>query len=230
MCKEDLMSLSPTAPRTFTPAELLRRARLGDRAALGALLTIHRARMRQLALRICRSPADADDAVQEASILVLHKLGQHREDSSFSSWLHRVTQNAALLVLRQRRRQVASSLSDVTGKLMPVDPAVLPDEHCAQRRQLGVVLAAAARLSPVLLKTLELRELNGMDGAEVAAHLGVSLEVVKTRVHRARAALAALSAPPAHPSEKRVTRKSPGPLRRSYALTEQTPIADDMVS
>lgn len=183
------MPLSLSATRTFTPAELLRRARQGDQAALGALLSFHRSRMRQLALRICRSPADADDAVQEASISVLHKLGQHREDSSFSAWLHRVTQNAALLVLRQRRRQVASSLSDVTGKLTPVDPAVPPDEQCEQKRQLGTVLAAARRLSPVLLKTLELRELNGMDGAQVAEHQGVSLEVVKTRVHRARAAL-----------------------------------------
>ena len=189
------MSLSPTASRTFTPAELLRRARQGDRAALGALLAFHRARMQKLALRICRSPADADDAVQEASISVLHKLGQHREDSSFSSWLHRVTQNAALLVLRQRRRQVASSLSDVTGKLTPVDPATPLDEHYDYRRQLRSVLTAAERLSPVLLKTLELRELNGMDGAQVAEHLGVSLEVVKTRVHRARAALKESLAP-----------------------------------
>jgi len=175
--------------RACAPAELLQKARQGNRAALGALLFHHRSRMRSLALRICRSPADAEDAVQEASIAVLHKLGQHREDASFSSWLHRVTLNAALLILRQRRRQAVTSLTDITDQQAPVDPAVLPDELCEQRRQLRTVHAAAKRLSPVLLKTLELRELNGMDGAQVAAHLGVSLEVVKTRVHRARAAL-----------------------------------------
>lgn len=183
------MSLSPSkvvAP-AVAPAELLCQARQGDKAALGALLSFHRSRMRQLALRICRSPADADDAVQEASILVLHKLGQHRPDASFSSWIHRVTINSALLILRQRRRQATSSLTDI--------PAVPPDELCDQRRQLRAVLAGAAKLSPVLLKTLELRELNGMDGAQVARHLGVSLEVVKTRVHRARAALKASLAP-----------------------------------
>ena len=184
------MSVSPIkVTRAASPAELLRRARLGDQVALGALLAHHRARMRSLALRICRSPADAEDAVQEASIAVLHKLGQHREDASFSSWVHRVTLNAALLVLRQRRRHAVRSLTDLTDQLTPVDPAVLPDELCEQRRQLRSVRAAAQKLSPVLLQTLELRELNGMDGAQVAKHLGVSLEVVKTRVHRARAAL-----------------------------------------
>ncbi len=182
------MSVSPTT-RAATPTELLRRARQGDNGALGALLSQHRSRMHSLALRICRSAADAEDAVQEASIAVLHKLSQHREDASFASWVHRVTLNAALLVLRQRRRQAARSLTDTSDPQTPVDPAALPDELCEQRRQLRSLHRAAQELSPTLLLTLELRELNGMDGAQVAKHLGVSLEVVKTRVHRARAAL-----------------------------------------
>lgn len=191
------MSVSPSleTPRRCGPAELLRRARQGDQAALGALLTHHRARMRAVALRICKSSADAEDAVQEASILVLQKLGQQRADTSFSAWLHRVTLNAALLILRQRRQQELGLDSDSAspggpGRTAdPADPAVLPDELCEQRRQLRAVAAAAEQISPIMMKTLELRELNGMDGAEVAKHLGVSIEVVKTRVHRARAAL-----------------------------------------
>lgn len=188
-------SEAPEAPRSRGPAELLRRARQGDQAALGALLAHHRARMRAVALRICKSPADAEDAVQEASISVLQKLGQQRADTSFSAWLHRVTLNAALLVLRQRRQQELGLGSDPDGRCGlagtpdPADPAVLPDELCEQRRQLRAVAAAAERINPIMIKTLELRELNGMDGAEVAKHLGVSIEVVKTRVHRARAAL-----------------------------------------
>jgi RNA polymerase sigma-70 factor (ECF subfamily) len=144
--------------------------------------------MRAVALRICKSPADAEDAVQEASISVLQKLGQQRADTSFSAWLHRVTLNAALLVLRQRQKQELGG-SGTDSAAEPADPAVLPDELCEQRRQLRAVAAAAEQISPVMMKTLELRELNGMDGAEVARHLGVSIEVVKTRVHRARAAL-----------------------------------------
>ena len=184
------MSVSPSSDsrRCCAPAELLRSARQGDQAALGALLSHHRSRMRAVALRICKSPADAEDAVQEASISVLQKLGQQRADTSFSAWLHRVTLNAALLVLRQRQKQELGG-SGTDSAAEPADPAVLPDELCEQRRQLRAVAAAAEQISPVMMKTLELRELNGMDGAEVARHLGVSIEVVKTRVHRARAAL-----------------------------------------
>lgn len=183
------------APPGCRPEELLRRARQGDRVALGGLLEHHRSRMRAVALRICRSSADAEDAVQEASILVLQKLGQQREDTAFSAWLHRVTLNAALVVLRQRRQEEAGALAEcprtfgTPGAADPADPAVLPDELCEQRRRLRAVAAAAQRVNPIMMKTLELRELNGMDGAQVARHLGVSIEVVKTRVHRARAAL-----------------------------------------
>lgn len=182
------MSVSPAAG-SCGPAELLRRARQGDQVALGALLAHHRSRMHALALRVCRSAADAEDAVQEASLTVLHKLGQHREDAAFASWVHRVTFNAALLVLRQRRRQATSSLTEVENRQTPIDPTALPDELCELRQKLSTVRAAARQLSPTLLQTLELRELNGMDGAAVARQLGVSLEVVKTRVHRARAVL-----------------------------------------
>lgn len=186
------------APSGCRPEELLRRARQGDQGALGALLGHHRPRMRAVALRICRSPADADDAVQEASILVLQKLAQQREDTAFSAWLHRVTLNAALVVLRQRRQAEAGAIAEgprsfgCPGAADPADPAVLPDELCEQRRRLRAVADAAQRINPIMMKTLELRELNGMDGAQVAKHLGVSIEVVKTRVHRARAALSDL--------------------------------------
>ena len=186
---------SKAAPPSCISDELLRRARRGDRGALGALLTLHRARMRAVALRICKSPADAEDAVQEACILVMQKLGQQREETSFTAWLYRVTLNAALIVLRQRRQQEAGANLDYAQLLSPAytldpaDPAVLPDELCEHRRQLRAVAAAAQQINPIMLKTLELRELNGMDGAQVAKYLGVSIEVVKTRVHRARAAL-----------------------------------------
>lgn len=183
------------APPSCISDELLRRARRGDRGALGALLTLHRARMRAVALRICKSPADAEDAVQEACILVLQKLNQQREETSFTAWLYRVTLNAALIILRQRRHQEACASIDFSRMwsaaytIDPADPAVLPDELCEHRQKLRAVAAAAQQINPIMLKTLELRELNGMDGAQVAKHLGVSIEVVKTRVHRARAAL-----------------------------------------
>ncbi len=186
-------SIALTVPRAVpatSPAELLRRARSGDRAALSALLLVHRPRMRSIALRVCRSPADADDAVQEACLLVTLKLSQYRADAPFSTWIHRVTLNASLMVLRQRRRLAARLVGELSVVHEPMDPRAQPDELCQQRRDLRAVSRAAERLSPRLLLTLELRELRGLEGAEVAAQLGVTAEVVKTRVHRARAALA----------------------------------------
>ena len=171
--------------------ELLRGARAGDGAALGVMLRRLRPRMHALALRVCRSPADADDAVQQACLAIVERLHQYRGDAPFATWVCRVTHNAALMSLR-RRRALLSLDGDGDGDGVAAhlpDPAPAPDERCQHRRELLAVQRAAQRLSPGLLLALELREVLGMDGAAVARQLGVTREVVKTRVHRARAAL-----------------------------------------
>lgn len=154
--------------------------------ALQRALAAHLPQMRAAAQRICRHQQDAEDAVQDACLAAVEKLGQLRDDGSLGAWLYRITCNAALLVLRRRRHH---DRHDALA-LEPVDPAPPPDERCHHRRELLRVQARSTRLSPLLLDTLLLREVAGLTGPEVAARLGVTEEVVKTRIHRARGLLA----------------------------------------
>lgn len=158
-------------------------------ADLHLLLSRQRRRMLALARRICRDPGDAEDAVQDACLAALKKHDQLRDAAAAPGWLLRITCNAALLVLRRRRPHLSLSLPAVSARLL--DPAPLPDERCEHRRRLARVCEGSAHVSPILLHTLYLREVLGLSGQEVAVKLGVTHEVVKTRIHRARAAMAA---------------------------------------
>src|SRR5580658_7072018 len=92
-------------------------------------LATHLPQMRAAAQRICRHRQDAEDAVQDACLAAVEKFGQLREGDALGGWLYRITCNAALLVLRRRRRYDALSGD-------PVDPAPPPDERCHHRREL----------------------------------------------------------------------------------------------
>lgn len=181
------------APSGAVDAPLVERACSADpriaRAALAELFARHRPKLRALALRLTRSEADADDVVQDTFIAVLEKLGSFRGDSAFGSWVYRVTANFALMRLRSapaRRNQPLDELCE------PVSPSPPVDDLCDARRRLRDVEEAAESMKGSAREVIALRAVEGLDTAEAAARLGVSEDVVKVRLHRARASLAEL--------------------------------------
>ncbi len=173
----------------MTEKELVRAAQRGDDSAFEELVRTYEKRVYHLALRMCGNVDDAYEVAQEAFLSAWKGMRFFRGDSSFSTWLYRLTSNAAIDFLRRQRRQGGSdgvSLDDEDTFLEVADPAPSPHQQ-AERLELRDALARGlGALSPEHRQVLLLRELQGLTYEEIAAALELDLGTVKSRIARAR--------------------------------------------
>ena len=193
-----------------TDAELTSAAQAGERRAVDELLRRHYDRIFGVCRRITGNDADAADAAQEALISIVRSLHRFDGRSSFSTWAYRIATNASLDELRRRRRRPVPSVeSDSRGQAAheTVDPEAGPRvEAIADQMELDAALASLAidfRV-PVVL-----RDVAGLDYAEIAETLGIPPGTVKSRIARGRASLAQSLSGGNHPP--RGDRPTPAP-------------------
>jgi len=168
-------------------AALVARALAGDRAALGALVTLYEAPVRRLTRAILRNAADADDAAQEAMLSALVKLDQYDPHRPFGPWLLRIASNAAI---DRRRRQRVREVSVLRDDVASTD--ALPDQQ-AERQALGERLRAALDQLPERYRlAVVLFDVEGYSHAEIADILGVAPGTVRSAVFHARRRLRVL--------------------------------------
>jgi RNA polymerase sigma-70 factor (ECF subfamily) len=177
--------------------ELAEAAQAGDERALDQLLRRHVDRLHGLCRRMLGSDADADDATQEGLIAIAKGLAAGRFDgrSSFGTWAYRVTTNACLDELRRRGRR-AGAASDEQLERALADSVAAPGPDAAVAARLDVE-AALARLPLDFRAPVVLRDLCGLDYAEIAEVLSIAPGTVRSRIARGRAALAPLLGNPA---------------------------------
>lgn len=179
----------------MTETELIRAARSGDRSAFEALVTANQAMVYSLAYRMTGNPEDAADIAQEAFLNAWRGLGSFGEQSSFSTWLYRLTSNACIDFLRREKRRPALSMTLEEDSDDDDRQADLPDERFSPERELErkeaaqAVRRGLAALSPEHREVLVLRELEGLSYQEISAALGIEEGTVKSRIARARLAL-----------------------------------------
>ena len=174
----------------MTPDELARAAAKGDIDAFETLLGLYQNKVYGLALRMCGSEEDAWDVAQEAFLAAWRALPGFRGESGFSTWLYRLTANAAIDCLRREKKR-RGELSIEGGEL----PLSLPDagpspQEATEGGELrAAVNAALARLTDQHRTVLILRELQELSYEEIAGALSLDLGTVKSRISRARKAL-----------------------------------------
>lgn len=182
-------------------AALLAALRAGSEDAYEQLVRSQGGRMLAVARRLLGDGEDARDAVQEAFGNAFRGVGSFAGNAKLSTWLHRIVVNAALMKLRTRRRKPEQPIDD----LLPVfeadghrrDPGGpwAPAERLERREVRRLVREAIDQLPESYRTVLVLRDIEELDTGEVAARLGLTTGVVKTRLHRARQALRTLIAP-----------------------------------
>ena len=179
-------------------AQLVARLKRRDKSALGELVHVHGAKMYGVALQFMRNEYDAREVMQDALVSIWNKIGSFEGKSAFTSWIYRVTANAALMALRKRKRHendvsldAAATDEDDTPQpsLQLSDKAPLPDK-VAMTGELGEqVRAAIERLPEPYRMVILLRDVEELPMEEVMEATGLSEPALKSRLHRARLAL-----------------------------------------
>lgn len=163
--------------------ELSARARQGEPEALAQLLAASEPDMRRFAARVCRSAADADDAVQHALITVSFRLDSFRGLSRLSTWVFSVIRNECRKYERLARRWVTGEEADPEVNF---SANADPESEAERAEHLELLVGAIRQLNPALRSVFILRELEELSTAECASELGLSEANVKVRLHRAR--------------------------------------------
>lgn len=181
-------------------SQIIERLRAGDDEAYEWLVREHTGRLLGVARRILGNEDDANDAVQEAFLSAFRSLDRFEGGSRLSTWLHRITVNAALMKLRTKRRKPERQIEDLlpvfedgghlirqgSGWSAPEDGEAIQDEVRTLIR--GKIDALPDDYRTVLI----LRDIEGLDTKQAATYLEITPAAVKTRLHRARQALRSL--------------------------------------
>lgn len=172
----------------LTDGELVSRIQAGERDSCELLVRRHNQRLFRAARGIVKSDDAAEDVVQQTWLDVFRNLAGFRGDAAFTTWATRICIHGALA--HTRKHPPVGEVVDIEGGVSP-DGRESPQQS-VERMELGTVLESVlARLPQASREVMVLRDVLELDTAETAACLGVSHEVVRVRLHRARASVAA---------------------------------------
>lgn len=175
---------------------LVERVQAGDKQAYGLLVTKYQRKLLRLISRLVRDPAEAEDVAQEAFIKAYRALPNFRGESAFYTWLYRIGVNTAKnwLVANGRRAPTSTELDNEDAEnygesdlLRDVDTP----ERLLMTKQIGdTVNTAMAELPEELRTAIALRELEGLSYEEIAQVMDCPIGTVRSRIFRAREAIA----------------------------------------
>jgi RNA polymerase sigma-70 factor (ECF subfamily) len=176
-------------------AILLTGLRARDPAAYREFVELHSANVYNVALKVLGDQQEAEDVLQETFLRAFEALDRFEGRSKLSTWLYRIAYNASLMRLRKRKRMTAFSLDQPQRELAEsvekgsrylVDWSTLPDDELLTVEARQEMDRAIAELPESLRSTFVLRDIQGLSGAETAEVLGITVQAVKNRLHRAR--------------------------------------------
>jgi RNA polymerase sigma-70 factor, ECF subfamily len=184
--------------RDFTSdGELLRRLKSGDQRALEDLADAYSGKIYQLAFRYLRNKEDAEEVVQDVLYKVYRKVDSFRGDAALSSWIYRITFNAAMSRLRtakyQRTQAEEASKTSADGdEIQPkgkrdlADWSNMADEQVFRSQLRRRVFRAILALPAIYRAPVMLRDIQGMSTEQASEMLRVKDQTLKSRLHRGR--------------------------------------------
>lgn len=171
----------------ITPA-LVEAAAAGDEAAFSELVRLTHTEMYGLAYRLVGNEDDARDVLQEAYLRAYRSLSKFRGDAAFTTWLYRITANAAYTYMRRRGRHRAESLEGIEE---PESTVPRPDEVSQNLSLRGQLTRRLRELPPEQRAVVVMKDVYDLPHDVIAKELGISVTAAKVRLHRARKRLRA---------------------------------------
>jgi RNA polymerase sigma-70 factor (ECF subfamily) len=178
-------------------AQLVERAQRGDKRAYELLVAKYQRKLGRLLSRFVRDPAEVEDVTQEAFIKAYRALPSFRGDSAFYTWLYRIAINTAknYLVALGRRAPTSTGFDNAEAENFE-DAEQLRDSNTPESELMGREIASTVNKAmdalPADLRTaITLREIEGMSYEEIANVMNCPIGTVRSRIFRAREAIAA---------------------------------------
>jgi len=190
----------PTESRRKRPSSkddsaLIERLKSGDQEALKAIVDLYSSKLYNVAHRILGEVADTEEVIQDVFWTAYRKAKTFRGTAQFSTWLYRLTVNAALGKIRRSKKTKEVEYEEFLPKFQEdghhlvrpvVDWSNTLDENYAKQETQQFLKEALDQLKSVDKSVVVLSDLEGLSDKEIAAALGLTVSAVKTRLHRAR--------------------------------------------
>jgi len=176
--------------------QLVERAQRGEKRAFDLLVTKYQRRLGRLLSRFIRDSSDVEDVTQEAFVKAYRALPSFRGESAFYTWLYRIGINTAknFLSANGRRHMLNSEVVDEDGETFDVSSQIpdinTPETELMNRQILETVNSAVAELPEELRTAITLREMDGLSYEEIARVMDCPIGTVRSRIFRAREAIA----------------------------------------
>ena len=171
----------------FDERKLIERASGGDPTAFNRLMEIHERRMYAVALRMCSNREDAQDCLQDAMLRIYRSISSFKGQSSFSTWVYRITMNTCLDELRRKKSRGAASLdSMLESGWSPSDEGNQPEKHAIASEQRKALNNAIAELPEDMRSAIVLRDIQGFSYEEIADMQDANIGTIKSRISRGR--------------------------------------------
>ncbi len=178
------VSESRNSKDEISNAELVRKSQFGDKAAFEQLVIRHQDLVFSLAYKLTGNREMANDVAQEAFIRAWKAIEKFRGDSTFSTWIYRITVNTAWTLRKKAKKHNTLNIDD-TYEPIVIDEKKDP-ELVAINSDLSSVLVNALDKIPIEQRIIvELKNIEGRSHKEIADYLDISVTAAKVRLHRA---------------------------------------------
>ena len=165
-------------------SELVKKSQLGDKSAFEELVKRHQELVFSLSFKLTGNRELANDVAQEAFIRAWKAIGKFRGDSTFGTWIYRITVNTAWTLRKKAKKHYSLNIED-TQEPVGVDEKKDP-ELVAINSDLSLVLRKALNQIPLEQRIIvELKNIEGRSHKEIADYLDISVTAAKVRLHRA---------------------------------------------
>jgi RNA polymerase sigma-70 factor (ECF subfamily) len=184
-----------TRKASHNEAQLVERLKAGDEQAFESIYNLYASKLYNVAQKILSDAADAEETVQDVFWTAYRKAKTFQGNSRLSTWLYRLTVNAALGKIRRRKRSKETEYEELLPKFQKdghhavrpvVDWSDTVEQVYAKQETQAMINQALDELKPLDRSIVVLSDLEGMSDKEIAAVSDLTVSAVKTRLHRAR--------------------------------------------
>lgn len=177
---------------------LIDRAKAGDSTAMEELLASVAPLLQRFGVLMCRDQMDAEDVLQDALLSIATHLSDFEGRASFSSWAFTLARSACSHKRRGLKNRPQLPLDEV---MESAEPSASPEQRTADRELAQALNLALARLPEDYREVILLRDMEDMTAPEAAESLGITVNALKSRLHRARSALRDVLSPVFDPAQ-----------------------------